>query len=40
MALKIMMIQYSEKEYTFPDVMVAKAATIKMVISRIYWKQA
>jgi nitroimidazol reductase NimA-like FMN-containing flavoprotein (pyridoxamine 5'-phosphate oxidase superfamily) len=39
-ALKIMMAQYSGKEYTFPDDVVTKTAVIKVVIARVTGKQA
>jgi nitroimidazol reductase NimA-like FMN-containing flavoprotein (pyridoxamine 5'-phosphate oxidase superfamily) len=39
-ALKILMAQYSGKEYAFPDDVVTKTAIIKMVIARITGKHA
>jgi nitroimidazol reductase NimA-like FMN-containing flavoprotein (pyridoxamine 5'-phosphate oxidase superfamily) len=39
-ALEILMAQYSDKEYTFPDDIVTKTAIIKVVIARISGKQA
>jgi nitroimidazol reductase NimA-like FMN-containing flavoprotein (pyridoxamine 5'-phosphate oxidase superfamily) len=39
-ALEILMAQYSDKEYAFPDDVVAKTAIIKVVISRITGKHA
>jgi uncharacterized protein len=38
-ALKILMAQYSDKEYAFPDDVVTKTAIIKVVIARITGKQ-
>ena len=38
-ALKILMAQYSDKEYDFPDDVVTKTAIIKVVIARITGKQ-
>jgi hypothetical protein len=37
-ALKILMAQYSGKEYAFPDDVVTKTAIIKVVIARITGK--
>jgi hypothetical protein len=37
-ALKILMAQYSDKEYAFPDDVVTKTAIIKVVITRITGK--
>lgn len=39
-ALEIMLAQYSDKEYTFPDDVVTKTAVIKVVIARVTGKQA
>jgi nitroimidazol reductase NimA-like FMN-containing flavoprotein (pyridoxamine 5'-phosphate oxidase superfamily) len=39
-ALEILMAQYSDKEYTFPDDVVTKTAIIKVVIARITGKHA
>jgi nitroimidazol reductase NimA-like FMN-containing flavoprotein (pyridoxamine 5'-phosphate oxidase superfamily) len=39
-ALKILMAQYSDKEYAFPDDVVTKTAIIKVVIARITGKNA
>ena len=39
-ALEIVMAQYSDKEYTFPDDVVTKTAVIKVVIARVTGKQA
>lgn len=39
-ALKILMAQYSDKEYTFPEDVVTKTAVIKVVIARVTGKQA
>ena len=39
-ALEIVMAQYSDKEYTFPDDVVTKTAVIKIVIARVTGKQA
>jgi len=37
-ALEILMAQYSDKEYAFPDDVVTKTAIIKVVITRITGK--
>jgi len=39
-ALAILMAQYSDKNYTFPDDLVTKTAVIKVIIARITGKQA
>jgi uncharacterized protein len=39
-ALRIIMAQYSGKEYIFPEDIVAKTAIIKVVIARVTGKQA
>jgi len=39
-ALKILMPQYSDKEYAFPDDVVTKTAIIKVIIARITGKNA
>jgi nitroimidazol reductase NimA-like FMN-containing flavoprotein (pyridoxamine 5'-phosphate oxidase superfamily) len=39
-ALKIMMAQYSDKGYIFPEDIVTKTAVIKVVIARVTGKQA
>ena len=38
-ALKILLAQYSDKEYTFPDEVVTKTAIIKAIIAQISGKQ-
>jgi uncharacterized protein len=39
-ALEILMAQYSDKEYTFPDDILTKTTIIKVIIVRITGKQA
>ncbi|MGZ6240829.1 MAG: pyridoxamine 5'-phosphate oxidase family protein [Syntrophales bacterium] len=39
-ALQIIMAQYSDKEFIFPEDVVAKTAIIKVVITRVTGKQA
>ena len=39
-ALKILLAQYSDREYTFPDEVVTKTAIIKVIIAQITGKQA
>jgi nitroimidazol reductase NimA-like FMN-containing flavoprotein (pyridoxamine 5'-phosphate oxidase superfamily) len=39
-ALKILMAQYSDKEYIFPEEVITKTAVIKVVIARITGKHA
>jgi uncharacterized protein len=39
-ALQIIMAQYSDKEYIFPEDMVTKTAVIKVAIARVTGKQA